>query len=209
MWVPDCTMQWAIDFIEQYKNNPLAECVALIDDEDDKRRLPVFIEPVVFRDHMNQFATESAREVYGEDHWVDILLPKEPTNHDPEGWRGHFLVPPRSEADFPYSFAHFAVITDLRAGNEMRRVSELGGLKVKIRRRDAEEKERRYYEERGLPRHLFASELPDEDFDVIIGNNDNDMDEAYRRTAHLMSEIKRNGIASIKRGLPLPWRIGF
>jgi hypothetical protein len=98
-----------------------------------------FIPPVNFRDHMNQFATESAREIYGDNHWVDILLPLQPTPHNPEGWPGSFLVAPRSEADFPYSFAHFAVITDLRAYNELGRVKELGGLCVKIKRRDAEE----------------------------------------------------------------------
>jgi hypothetical protein len=210
MWVPGCTMEWAIDFIDQWKNDPDATCIGVsveLMEDQAWAKSQVFIPGVNFRDHMNQFATESAREIYGDDHWVDILLPKEPTNNNPEGWRGHFLVPPRSEADFPYSFAHFAVITDLRADNEMERVAQLGGLRVKIKRRDAEEKQRRYYEERGEDPHLFARELPDDQFDVIINNDDNNMESAYIRTAHLMHEINYNGIASIKRGVPIPWRI--
>ena len=29
MWVPDCTMEWAINFIDQYKNDPEATCARL------------------------------------------------------------------------------------------------------------------------------------------------------------------------------------
>jgi hypothetical protein len=209
-WVPACTMQWAIDFTDQYKNNPLAQCVAIIDDEDDKHRLPVFIEPVNFRDHMNQFATESAREVYGEDHWLDMLLPVHrygPHGEEPAWW-GNFTIPPiEYDNGQVRNVAHFAVITDLRAPNEMARIEALGGLKVKLRRRDAEQAERRYYEEQGIERHLFASELPDEEFDVIIDNSDNDMHMSYLRTKLMMGEIQRNGVESIKRGRPAPWRI--
>jgi hypothetical protein len=202
MWVPDCTMEWAINFIDQHKNN--FDMLAVM---EDKHSPSLHIKEVVFRDHMNQFATESAREVYGDDHWVDILLPLQPTPRNPEGWRGNFLVPPRTANDDPYSFAHYAVITDLRAYNELGRVKELGGLCVKIKRRDAEEAERRYYEEKGIPRHLFATELPDEEFHVILNNDDNNMDHAYQRAAQLAHEIDYNGIASIKRGVPIPWVI--
>jgi hypothetical protein len=128
-------------------------------------------------------------------------------SHNPEGWRGNFLVPPRTPEEDPYSFAHFAVITDMRADNEMQRVTELGGIKVKIRRRNAERAERTYYEKKGIERHLFASELPDEEFDVVLVNDDNNLDNAYVRTDLLMHEINYNGIASIKRGVPLPWVI--
>jgi hypothetical protein len=116
-WAPTCTMQWAIDFTDQWKNDPTAKCVGGLWDAryPDEGYQAEFIPPVNFRDHMNQFATESAREVYGDDHWLDMVLPLEPTSHNPEGWRGNFLVPPRTAEEDPYSFAHFAVITDLRA----------------------------------------------------------------------------------------------
>ena len=226
MWVPDCTMAWAIEFIDQCKNEPEATAAGIfvdnegglitydshrvdqagvINTDDNEDEALYFIPPVNFRDHMNQFATESAREVYGYDHWVDQVLPLEPTARNPEGWRGSFLVPPRTPEEDPYSFAHFAVITDLRADNEMARVKELGGLCVKIKRKESEDKQRAYYEARGEDPHLFSTELDDEEFHVIINNDDNNMDHAYRRTANLMHEINHSGIASIKRGRPIPW----
>jgi hypothetical protein len=208
-WVPDCTMQWAIDFTDQWKNDPTAKCVGGLWDAryPDEGYQAEFIPPVNFRDHMNQFATESAREVYGDDHWVDMVLPLEPTSHNPEGWRGNFLVPPRTPEEDPYSFAHFAVITDLRAPNEMERIEALGGLKVKLKRRNAERAERTYYEKQGIERHLFASELADEEFDVILVNDDNNLDNAYLRVNLMMHEVVKNGVESIKRGTPSPWRI--
>ena len=230
MWVPDIGMTEAIKFIDKWKDDPEAVCTGIFMDPEDGAvinsdtakaaklhtefnwdedgKLLTFIPPVNFRDHMNQFATESARSVYGDDHWVDMLLPLHPTDRNPEGWRGHFLVPPRSAEDDPYSFAHFAVITDLRALNEMVRVRVHGGLLVKIRRRDAEDKQRAYYEAKGIDPHLFSQELDDDLFDVIINNDDNDMDKAYLRTYHMMNEIRRNGIASIQAGRPRPWRLG-
>jgi hypothetical protein len=207
MWVPTCTMEWAINFIEQYKNNPLAECVALIDDEDDKRRLPVFIEPVNFRDHMNQFATESAREVYGDDHWVDQVLQTEPTARNPEGWRGNFLVPPRTADEDPYSFAHYAIITDLRVENEVERVKSLGGICVKVQRKDAEDKERRYYEEQGTDPHLFATMLPDDVFDIILVNDDNNMTRSKARTYEMMDVILEEGANYVRSVDGTSWRI--
>ena len=226
MWVPTCTKQFAIDFIDQWKNDPEATCAGIFADEDgiltgdsrledreditgqeDEDSPLYFIPPVNFRDHMNQFATESAREVYGDNHWVDMLLPESPTDKNPEGWRGHFLVPPRTAEEDPYSFAHYAVITDVRAENELARVARLGGLNVKIRRRDAEIKQRAYYEERGEDPHMFSRELPDGMFDVVLVNDDNSMEQSYLRTNLMMDEVHRNGVASIKRGQPIPWRI--
>jgi len=210
MWVPDIGMAEAIKVVDAYKNDPSAAIRAhrLREVAEIPRQPEIFLGPINFRDHLNQFATESARSIYGEDHWVDMLLPMRPTDRNPEGWRGNFIVPPRSAEDDPYSFAHFAVITDLRVFNEVERVSRLGGLKVKIKRRDAEEKQRVYYESRGLNPHLFATELPDDLFDVLLINDDNDMEMSYIRTYHMMNEIWRNGIASIKTGHPRPWRIG-
>lgn len=162
-----------------------------------------------FRLHMARFATESAREIYGYDHWVDQVLPLEANDRNPEGWRGNFLVPPRSEADFPYSFAHYAVITDMRFENEVERVLALRGLRVKIRRRDAEKAVIAEAEREGRKVHDSELGLPDEMFDVVIGNSDNNLVEARRKTWHMLHEIEYNGIESIRRGRPLPWKIGY
>jgi hypothetical protein len=226
MWVPNCTMEWAIDFIDQWKNDLDATCGGIFADGDgillDDSRLSkkqgiigqelddsplYFIPPVNFRDHMNQFATESAREVYGDDHWVDQVLQTEPTARNPEGWKGNFLVPPRTPEEDPYSFAHYAVITDLRVENEVERVKELGGLCVKVQRQDAEDKERRYYEEQGTDPHLFATMLPDDVFDVILVNDDNDMDKSKKRTYEMMDVILEEGANYVRSVDGTCWRV--
>jgi hypothetical protein len=89
----------------------------------------------------------------------------------------------------------------------MERIEALGGLKVKVKRRNAERAERTYYEKQGIERHLFASELADEQFDVILVNDDNNLDNAYLRVNLMMHEVVKNGVESIKRGTPSPWRI--
>jgi hypothetical protein len=156
---------------------------------------------------MDQFATESARDIYGEDHWVDMLLPKQDDRHV-EGWRESFMTPPKTPDDDPYSIADICCINDLRAENEVIRVKSIpNSLCVKIKRRDREAEVRAQYAAQGRDIHLFAQELPDGFFDVIIYNDDNDMDNAYLRTKLMMGEIERNGIQSIKRGHPIPWEI--
>ena len=223
-WVPNCTEQWAIDFVDQWKNDPEATCAGIFADEegillsdthkDDNTDITgkeledsplYFIPPVIFRQHMAQFATESARDIYGLDHWADQVLPLEPTNRNPEGWRGSFLVPPRTAEEDPYSFAHFAVMTDMRFLNELERVRALGGLNVKIRRHDAEQAVIMEAQSQGREIHESELGLPDELFDVVINNDNNNMDDARRRTFHMMHEIDHNSIASIKRGVPIPW----
>jgi hypothetical protein len=211
MWVPDCTMEWAINFIEQYKNDPTAFCSGY---HSQPSREPGvmdyqgnFIYPVNFRDHMNQFATESARHVYGYDHWLDLLLPQQDDRHV-EGWRESFMIPPKTPDDHPYSIADVCVINDLRADNELERVRDLGGLLVKVRRRSAEKEQATYYAKLGIPVHEFARELPDELFHVTLGNNFS-LGDLRRNVFAMMHEVDYNGIESIKRGLPLPWPIGY
>lgn len=217
-WVPTCTQQWAIDFIDQYKNDTEAACAGIYVTDDgvllDNKKLMegndedypfTFIPPVIFRNHMDQFATESAREVYGDDFWVDQLLPLGMDRVWPlmPAWHGSFLVKRDENTMVP---ASFAFIADLRAHNEMERVKQLpNSLCVKIKRKDREAEVRAAYEGREV--HLFSRELPDSVFDVIINNDDNNMDNAKIRTRLLMHEIVANGVASIKRGLPRPWVI--
>lgn len=167
---------------------------------------------VPFRKHMAQFATEGAREVYGCDFWVDQVLPLEVNEHNPEGWRGNFLVPP-TEKDLdegsPYGFATYAVITDMRFDNETERVKALGGLRVKIRRRDAEKVVIEEAEREGREVHISDLLLPDDQFDVVLINDDNSMERSRDRTRFMLNEIKNNGVASIQAGRPLPWSIGY
>jgi hypothetical protein len=209
-WVPDCTMEWAIAFVDQWKNDPDAKCIGVTSQLTDDlawRESSVFIGSVSFRQHLAHFATEGARYVYGDDFWVDQLLPQQPTPNHPEGWRGNFLVPPRSAEEDPYSFAHFAVIADLRFVNELERVHSLGGICVKISRSDAELAVVEEAHSRG--RQIHASELgiTDDLFDVVLCNDDNDLEQARERTERLMEAIIDEGVVYVQSTQGSPWRI--
>jgi hypothetical protein len=202
MWVPGCTMEWAINFIDQYKNDPNAMCAGILLARDGITLNPPdeFIPSVNFRDHMDQFATESAREVYGEDHWVDMLLPK-PEVMDSiwkamPSWQTNFLVKQDENVMVP---ADICGVCDLRAENEMRRFDEIpNSLKVKIRRRDREQEVYQHYIDQGREPHLFAQELPDDKFDVVLVNDDNDMSNSRIRTYRMMDEVDKIGVDRIK-----------
>jgi hypothetical protein len=200
---PRITEPEAIKWMDEYKDTDAKVVVEF------PQRPSQHVVEVEFRLCMAQFSTQGARDVYGWDHWADQLLPLAPTERNPEGWRGNFLVPPRNADEDPYGFADVAAITDLRFENEMERIKELGGLTVKIRRHDAEQAVIEEARARGRDVHESELGIPDDQFDVVINNNTNDMDYARRSTVLLMEEIYRNGIASIRRGNPLPWVIGL
>jgi hypothetical protein len=196
-WVPDCTLEWACQFVDEHKNDP--DVLAVMETKANPSR---HIAAVVFRTHLAQFASEGARSIYGEDFWVDQLLPS-------QGWQYNFLTDPADDEDsFQFRRANFAVITDMRFENELYRVRELGGLNVKLRRYSAEQAVVQEAKQQGRDIHISELGIPDEMFDVVITNNDDDIDEAGRRTKLVMDEVARNGIESIKEGRPIPWRIG-
>lgn len=201
---PRCTMEEGIAYVDTFKDSnvhiefPYGGLRQDGDWADQYTSLP-------FRLQMAQFSTDSAREIYGEDHWVDQLLPRgmDVTWTDTPAWHMSFYTKYDENTG---GAADICVVTDNRFKNETVRIGEFG-LKVKVRRRDAElaviEEARR----EGREIHLSELGLPDEMFDVIINNDDNNMENARRRTYHLMHEIESNGIASIRAGLPLPWVI--
>lgn len=67
---------------------------------------------LTFRELLQRYGTESHRDIFGEDFWVDITLPNAPARY----------------------LGRNVVITDLRFKNESRRIRELGGKIVKITR---------------------------------------------------------------------------
>jgi hypothetical protein len=198
---PDCTMAEGIAWVDRYK-----ETKRLIQFPDNDEGATVSLP---FRLHMAQFATDSARDIYGKDHWVDQLLPLRGTSSLAirSGWWDEFLVEPGEGRFHGQGVADICLITDNRFENELARIEAVGGLKVKVKRRDAElaviEEARR----EGREVHSSELGLPDEMFDVVLVNDDNNMDNSRRRTFQLMGEIESNGIASIRAGTPLPWVI--
>lgn len=194
---PGINQREAIIWCDKYKNSDRIFRVPGFDNG-------MYSHDLTFRDCMDQFATESAREVYGDDHWVDMLLPP---GYDKiwTSWPNWWFSFASKLDENTMGVPEYCCINDLRADNEVARVKEIpNSLCIKIKRKDREAEVRAQYE--GTP-HLFARELPDELFDIIIVNNDNNMDQARRRTRSMMNVIRSDGPESIKRGSPLPWRI--
>lgn len=71
------------------------------------------------REYLQWYGTEGHRDIFGDNFWVDMALPKP---HSPEGdWH-----PSMAYNDAIY------VVTDMRFPNEVERVVELGGHTVKV-----------------------------------------------------------------------------
>lgn len=164
-----------------------------------------------FRDVMAQFATDGARDIYGDDFWVDQLLPM--TQHFPfdisdpkyqhrvgyphwwEEFKHEFGLcawrPPDADPLEPVQVADICLITDLRFPNEVKRIHKLQGYCFKIKRKDAEDEVIQQARERGREVHRSELGIPDDFFDAVIDNSDNDMDKARERTVDALQRIER------------------
>lgn len=101
---------------------------------------------------LQRYGTESHRapELFGDDFWVDALLPFPYPHEIVSGWSNNF------------DNADIAVITDVRFINEAERVNDLGGLVWKIVRPESEKVE---------DSHASEVVLPDDLVHTVIENN--------------------------------------
>lgn len=155
---PNISMNDAIEWVNKYKNSRFAHISFPIDCDTSPRYEENNIK---FRDAIAQFGTEMGREVFGENFWLDLLLPSnEIPGYD---WK------------FNFQNADICLIIDQRFENEFDRIRYLGGYCWKIRRTDAEKVviNKDHASEAGLPDYMY---------DVIINNDDNNMDLARERT---------------------------
>lgn len=189
-WFPGITMDDAIAWFDAYKDDPEYEAVLWQHDAG----ITIREKRAQIRQHMAQFSTDSARDIYGFDFWVDQLLPLARTfnEHDlPVGsrWYDSFLIDLGNDVDMQIRAADLCVITDVRFENEVERIKTLGGSAIKIKRRDAEQAviEEACRQNRDVHRSELG--LPDELFDYVIDNSDNDMKEAKRRTYRVLWSI--------------------
>lgn len=97
--------------IDKFKNDDTVK-VSVHHDEDGYLRN---IKSQTFREFLQKFGTESHRDVFGVDFWVDQTLPKD-----------------------GYYHGRKIVITDCRFDNEVERIRHLGGKIVRIHRRGIE-----------------------------------------------------------------------
>jgi hypothetical protein len=86
-----------------------------------------------WRSFAQRYGTEAHRDIFGDDFWVDMILPREPTVPDDELW----------------------IITDVRFKNEAERIKHLGGHIIRINRPDLFHNDSHISEER-LPDEYFS-----------------------------------------------------
>lgn len=183
---PKIPMDKAIEWVDKFKDSD----AAITYPTDEYCATGSISRTIPFRECMAQAATEGARLLYGDDHWVRLLLPDQDERHV-EGWCESFMIPPKTDRDWPYSIADYCLITDVRFDNEVDRIHELGGKCWKVKRRDAEQAAIDKAKEQGRPIHASELGLPDDMFDYIIDNDDNDMEKAKMRTAQALRVTER------------------
>jgi hypothetical protein len=99
---------------------------------------PARITTITGREYLQYYGTEAHRNVFGDDFWVEQVLDK------------------------PVTDGHILVVTDMRFPNEISGVLDRGGIAVKIRRAEADNKP---------ILHPSEQTLPDEQFDYFLDNN--------------------------------------
>jgi hypothetical protein len=104
-----------------------------------------YSEAITFRHFLQRMGTEMGRNVFGEDFWVDMVLP--------EGW---------------YFEDQKIVITDVRFENEASRVRELDGVVIWVETTDATRAARG---RDSVPAHKSAMRLDPELIDYTITND--------------------------------------
>jgi hypothetical protein len=158
---PSINMSDAIEWVDKFKDHPMAEIQFPLGNDDPLGGPNDYVaSEVPFRQCLAQFATEGARLIYGEDHWVDQLLPLRLVDQ----WHQNFLV----EGSIPKIkfVADVCAIIDMRFENEISRIRTLGGINVKIRRTVAEEAVLAQDEI-----HESEMGIPDQEFDYVVPNN--------------------------------------
>jgi hypothetical protein len=78
------------------------------------------------RQFLQHYGTEAHRDIFGDDFWVNHLLPL-----NPEDIEGNY-PPNYQEWSEGWGFPDIAVVTDLRFDNEAHRVEDLNGYNVRI-----------------------------------------------------------------------------
>lgn len=139
---PDCTLEEAIEWADVVKTS--AEISVYKSTEFSPGAGRSF--SISGREYLQRFGTESHRDVFGDDFWVNQLLPYGPNDN----WRDNFLA----DTDL-------AIITDVRFQNEARRIMQLGGTIWQIQRSDLQSDDA----------HASELPLPDSLVDVYIDNN--------------------------------------
>lgn len=119
LFVPDISQEEAIKFCDGLKTDGTIEMVHWNDDGTEA----LGHVGLSGREFLQRYGTEAHREVFGDNFWVDQLLPYKDVKRV-RAWSD-------PETNF---YPDIAVITDCRFENEAKRINDLGGLVWEVQR---------------------------------------------------------------------------
>lgn len=203
LFFPDIEMDDAVKWADEFKDDP--NCVVILDNHNGFIRQGSTRIHIPLRQFLQRMGTEVGRDLFGDDFWVNLLLPKEAHVRDPEGWRGSFLTEPKTPEDWPYSIADLCTVSDLRfESGELERFDFLRHeedisvesslfvparvFKIKVRRKEAEQAIIDQARNEGRDIHRSELGIPDDKFDYVV-NNDDTIEELNMRIRTIMNEI--------------------
>lgn len=119
LFIPDCSTEEAVLWADELK---VTGKLSMEWERSADQTRTVVRHEVSGRVAYQRFGTEGHRDIFGDDFWVDVLLPE-------QGWSQNFVGP----MDFGGP-PEFCCITDTRFENEAKRIHERGGVIWKIDR---------------------------------------------------------------------------
>ena len=194
LFIPDCGLDEAVNWCNTLKGHESASRLAMSWGVFSEHGTDTTIEhSITGRQALQRYGTEGHRDVFGEDFWVDALLPvdsytegtvgpqtvgMEPTGKTTMRWPMNF----RGEMDFSVDPPEICVVTDARFVNEAMRIRTLKGNIWKVVRP---------IENGGLGdnegNHASELDLPTELIDHVILNNSS-IDDLHSLIDDMMTE---------------------
>jgi len=163
MFIPDISVEEALMWCDELKADSLL--TVSWERSDSFSTLTEVTHKISGRQALQRYGTEGHRDVFGDDFWVDVLLPEETIHDDLEGivptWPYNFRGPLSAEPP------EICVITDCRFPNEALRVKALGGEVWEIDRIDMELDDS-HASEVPLPPELIDHTLPNLEGDRLM-----------------------------------------
>lgn len=120
---PTCTQEDGLDFCNWLKENE-EHRIQVVDNGE-------IVSDISGRQFLQRYGTEAHREVFGQEFWLDAILPSKNSS---------------------YGLYNDVIVTDVRFPNEADRVHECGGVVWEIIRRDEDTDS--HASEASLPRHM-------------------------------------------------------
>lgn len=148
MFIPDISLEEAVNWCDELKRDwepggayRPAQLTVRWGRVDSHSTLTEIKHQISGRQALQRYGTEGHRDVFGDDFWVDALLPTDmlpPAGGSTEGTIGDMLNQPSWPMNFrgplQAEAPDICVVTDTRFDNEARRINDLGGAVWEIDR---------------------------------------------------------------------------